>query len=148
MKKIALQLAAFSLLLVLVACAPAETSLDPPAVQPEASSTPAETAVTPSPTPVPIQPNETRPAEPTATRLEVELVPEMPTKSVPNEPIIPMPKAPPIDPPDDPYMLALIDKAKSDLAQRTGIDKNEILLHQAQVAGWVGHLQLSWRRLS
>ena len=39
-------------------------------------------------------------------------------------------------PPDDPYMLQLIDKAKSDLAQRMGIEKDEIVLHQYMLVTW------------
>lgn len=47
-----------------------------------------------------------------------------------------MPQRPIPDPPTDPYTLELIDKAKVDLAQRTGIPKEEITLEEFRFVTW------------
>jgi hypothetical protein len=134
MMKRLLPLMALTLLFgMLVACAPAQ-STEPPAP----SVMPVETPQPPSPTAAPAQPTGTQPPAPTATptRLTLELAPEQPTKAVPAEEIYPMPDDATAVPPTDPYSLELIDKAKRDLAQRTGIPIEEINLVEFRFVTW------------
>ena len=129
------------LVIILAACAPAETVPDLVEIVPDLERVPGET-VTPvekieSPAPAPTETATNEPARPTATPLPtLELMPESPTKPVPQLEIVPMPESPTVVPPDDPYALDLIDKAKSDLAQRTGIEKDEIMLHEYRMVTW------------
>jgi hypothetical protein len=117
---------------ILAACAPAETTLDSPTMAPDASQEMEEATVNPTSTAAPVEPEATD----TPARLELELTPEIPTKAAPVEEIYPMPDETPAAPPSDPYSLELIDKAKTDLAQRTGIAKEEIVLAEFRLVTW------------
>lgn len=128
----------FLLLLFLAACTPAETTIDSPTMAPEAADTRADAAAPATPTPIPVQPTETQSPTFTATptKLTAEIVPEAPTKPAPTSEIVPMPQDPPAEPPTDPYSLELIDKAKTDLAQRLGLPKEEIALDYFEYLTW------------
>jgi hypothetical protein len=60
----------------------------------------------------------------------------MSTRAAPAEENYPMPDDATTVPPSDPYSLELIDKAKRDLAQRTGIPKEEIVLAEFRFVTW------------
>ena len=47
-----------------------------------------------------------------------------------------MPEGPTVSPADDPYVQGLVDKAKADLAERTGIPEDEITLESFELVTW------------
>ncbi|MGD8586020.1 MAG: hypothetical protein PVH65_09390 [Chloroflexota bacterium] len=124
--------------MILAACAPAETGDDSRTVGPDATEEMEERTATPNETAVPVEPAMTdSPAPtPTLTRPTVEIAPETTTKPAPPEEIYPMPDDATAVPPDDPRALALIDKATTDLAQRTGVPEEEIVLAEFRYVTW------------
>lgn len=126
---------------MLVACAPAETVPEPVQGDVEPENVLGETGtpvVEAEPTiPAPTETATIEPARPTATPLpRIEPAPESTAEVAPEMEIDPEPLGLTAVPPDDPYLQELIDKAKSDLAQRTGIGADEIILHQYMLVTW------------
>lgn len=130
------------LAILLAACTPAETRPDPALQTAQPAPTIEETAAPlpepPTLTPIPVQPTatESQAPTPTATQITLEVAPETPVKPTPVQETDPMPQDPPAEPPTDAYSLELIDKAKTDLAQRTGIPVEEITLEEFRYVTW------------
>ena len=139
---------ALSLLVVfLAACVPTDTGENLSAQAPSLESVREEPSpaveqekLTPFPTetaPTGDQPETAEPVRPTATPLPtLELMPTSPAKPVPTQEVFPVPKNPTEPSPDDPQLQKLIDKAKTDLAQRTGVPVEEITLYEFHLMTW------------
>ena len=136
------------LIAILVACAPAETAPDQATSTPFVENPPDKPAtlvgttesITPRPTELAspeAQLETVEPTRPTATPVpNLDLLPTSPAKPVPTQEVFPMPESPPAPTPDDPHLQKLIDRAKSDLAQRIGIPVEEIVLYEFQLMTW------------
>jgi len=122
--------------LIVAACTPAETSADPP-LAPEGSETMPETVAPSSPSPFPTQAAVTETVRPPATPppLTVEIIPDPPTKPAKIQVTRPVPDSPTAVAPDG-YLEGQVNRAKTDLAQRTGIDKEEISLVEFHILTW------------
>lgn len=134
--------------LFLAACVPAETGPDQASAVAGLNSGPDETA-TPAETFAPdaqvlteamspeVQPEMAELDWLTATPLPtLELMPTSPAKPAPTQEVARMPENPPAPPPDDPQLQKLIDKAKTDLSQRTDVPVEEIVLYEFQLMTW------------
>ena len=124
--------------LFLAACVPAETGPDQASAVAGLNSGPDETA-TPAETFAPdAQVLTEAPVERAAGRSKptLELMPTSPAKPAPTQEVARMPENPPAPPPDDPQLQKLIDKAKTDLSQRTDVPVEEIVLYEFQLMTW------------